>query len=221
MQVRLRPARSTPSFAGGRPYPCRRDTGFMRTMQDTGNPNAAQQAFQIKNKMAAMPFVAVPEFLRRAAGRAPIRVMVLGALGSQGLAAPDALGAGCCPACAACRVSFQPRLQPNLQRIAQTAAARPASRWNSTKGAIRRWRPRRVCRFCARRSESSTVIVCNRQRSSTAPLGQGPRRMRDPLPKDRRVACRHAGKWNPTRGTDASAFTPAKSLCRIHCRKGT
>ena len=120
---------------------------LMITMQDTGNPNAAQQAFQIKNKMAAMPFVAVPEFLRRAAGRAPIRVMVLGALGSQGLAAPDALGAGLLARLArraGCRSN--PGCSRTFQRIAQTAAARPASRWNSTKGAIRRWRPRRVCR---------------------------------------------------------------------------
>jgi hypothetical protein len=126
-----------------------------------------------------------------------------------------------CPACAACRVSFQPRLQPNL----------------STHCPDRRRQARQPVEFhrkgyrkmAAATSLPSSAPDAPKVRPSScaigkevqpAPLGQGPRRMRDSLPKDRRVACSTCRQVNPTRGTDASAFTPAESLCRIHCRKG-
>ena len=136
----------------------------MITMQDACNPDAARQTFQIENEMAAVPFVAVPEFQRRAAGRSPIRVMVLGALGGQGLAAPDALGAGLFARLArraGCRSN--PACGRTFQRIAQIATARPGSSWSSTKGAIGRWRPRRV-----RRVPRQTLRKFDRHRVQSA-----------------------------------------------------
>jgi hypothetical protein len=40
-----------------------------------------------------------------------------------------------------------------------------------------------------------------------------PRRMRDSLPKDRRVACSTCRQVNPTRGADAGAFLSAGEQC--------
>ena len=67
-----------------------------------------------------------------------------------------------CPACAACRVSLQPRLR-TFQRIAQIATARPGSSWSSTEGAIGRWRPRRV-----RRVPRQTLRKFDRHRVQSA-----------------------------------------------------
>ena len=88
---------------------------LMITMQDACNPHAARQTFQIENEMAAVPFVAVPEFQRRAAGRAPIRGNGFGCARRSGpRSARCPWRRAVCPACAACRVSLQPRLRPNL-----------------------------------------------------------------------------------------------------------
>ena len=143
----------------------------MITMQDACNPDAARQTFQIENEMAAVPFVAVPEFQRRAAGRAPIRVMVLGALGGQGLAAPDALGAGLFARLArraGCRSN--PACEP-FNALRRSLPPDPAAVGAPPKGLSDDGGRDEFAEFRARRSESSTVIVCNRQRSSTRAVG--------------------------------------------------
>ena len=120
--------------------------------------------------MAAVPFIAVPEFQRRAAGRAPIRVMVLGALGGQGLAAPDALGAGLFARLARrAGVAPTPPAAEPFNALRRSLPPDPAAVGAPPKGLSDDGGRDEFAEFRARRSESSTVIVCNRQRSSPAP----------------------------------------------------
>ena len=161
--------------------------------------------------------VAVPEPCGLAARRAPIRVMILGALGLG-------LRSARCPWRRAARLARRAGCRSNpgcsrtFQRIGQTAAARPASRWNSRQRAIGRWRPRRFARILP--PDAPKV------RPSSCAIGKALSSTRAAGCKDREgcaIHCRkidgslfrHARQVNPTRGTYAREFA-RRSLCRVH-----
>ena len=122
----------------------------MITMQDACNPDAARQTFQIENEMAA--------FSVRSAVRASQRQMPL---------AP-----GCLPGLRGVPgVAPTPPAAEPFNALRRSLPPDPAAVGAPPKGLSDDGGRDEFAEFRARRSESSTVIVCNRQRSSTRAVG--------------------------------------------------
>src|SRR5450756_2041319 len=132
--------------------------------------------------MPAVSSVVMPEFERRSTDAARVRVVVLGALARQRLTAPLSLGAGLL-AWPARRSRWR---RPWLAAEPLTSSFWPPSPLDGSppKGLSDDGGFEEFVEFLASRSASSTVIACNRHRSSRrAPELSPSKKARFPAPR--------------------------------------